>query len=272
MNTSTLLNRLFRKIDTLSWDLMSGKVGLNTQGGIATLVITPAVAAVPAANGQPAVEASPASFQVSVNPIDSMGMSIPAFAFNTPMEKANIGDLIYGAKEPLGWLIGKNEKSIGLMDHNGHVKTYVPPKTAILGQDGIMVVQNLGSMFGNEGVAGLGGLLTPLLLMGGGTDKISKILPFILMQGMGAAPGAGAGQAFAGMNPMMLAMMAEGEGDMDPMMMAMMMGGGGSGGNGMQGYVQMLMMSKLLGGGSAPAALGSVGRSVQNLIPPLKRL
>ena len=90
MGADKFMNRLFRKADGVVWDLMTGKVGISTKDGIATL----------SGQGDDA--------QIEINMVEQFGMEIPAFAQSTPIEAVNIGDVIYfGSTEKPGWVVEK---------------------------------------------------------------------------------------------------------------------------------------------------------------------
>lgn len=216
------MDRLFRKADGVVWDLMSGKVGIQTKDGIAT------------------IEGEGDDATVNINLIDQFGMSIPAFAQSTPVDGVKAGDIIYfGATDRPGFVTEKKVSDKGvisfvLLKVDGQRTTWKPPKVTMLGMEsGVMVLRSLLTMLpgGNAGLTGLQGTLMPLLMMGqmGGGDGSSgmdmeKLLPIMLMGQMQAAPVTGAdGTAVAAPNPMaqMLPMM---------MMMGMMKGNGGDGG------------------------------------------
>ena len=194
------MSRLFRKAEGVVWDLMSGKIGVQTKEGIATL------------------DGAGDDAQITINVMDQFGLEIPAFAQSTPVEGVKAGDIIYfGATDRPGWVIEKKEgdgKAISfvLMKADGTRSTWKPPKVSMLGLDsGVMVLRSLLSMLpgGNSGLAGMQGMLMPMLMMGGDID-LEKMMPLMLMGQMGAAPAtdgtAPAANPMAQMMPMMLMM------------------------------------------------------------------
>ena len=243
---SKFLGRMFRRITGLSWDLTTGQIGVQDTNGIYTLDVTPA-----------AKEGGEATYRVSVNPFDGFGAPIPAFAVQVPHDKITVGDIIVGDKGILGWVIGKKEVALTLLDKNGVTKQYTPPKVQIAGQDGALVVQNLFSAAGGQaGFNGLQGSLLPLLMMGGTDDgALEKILPLMLFS---QQSGAGAGA----INPMMLLALSKG-GDIDPMTLMMMSGGFGGGAGGMNPMMLLALQGKEGGLGSllGGAATKTVGES-----------
>lgn len=301
--SAKFLNRMFRKIDGLVWDLQSGALGIKKTDGIYTLTteVTPASAAVAAAEGVAAVAAVLGSIQygTSVNPFEVFSMAIPAFATQVPLAQIKEGDLIVGEREILGWVTGKTNAGLKLLDANGMNKNYTPPKVAIMGQDGALVVQSLGGLFGGQaGVTGLQSSLLPMLMLGGGdTDGLDSILPIMLFSQMQAtnpaaatlgatAAGAPAAAAnpLASMLPMlMLQKMGKNKGktgsgskgmfgDIDPMMLMMMSGGFGGGAQAGGINPMMLMMMGGLGNDDDESAGVATTNTNGNYAPALQRI
>jgi hypothetical protein len=187
-----MLNKMFRKVDDAVWDLMTGRVGISTNDGIATL------------------EGEGDDAQVTVNVFDDFGMPIPAFAQNTPVDQIKQGDLIYNARKVMGWVIEVPEEgkvTFKLLKPDGTRGEWRPPKTNSIGIDinGAMVLRSLLNTVPGGDLGGLQGMLMPMLLMNdgdlGGMD-MEKMLPLMLMGQMGTAGGGAAGG-----NNMMQAMM-----------------------------------------------------------------
>lgn len=250
--TNKYMNRMFRRVADLVWDLTSGQVGVQTADGIHTFSID--------ADG---------NASVNVNPFESFGVPIPAFATRKSLADVQQGDLIVGDKNILGWVVDKTTAALKLHDHNGNGKTYTPPKVGVLGiPDGVLVVQNLLNLTGSqEGMQGFAGSLMPLLMLqdGSGEGALEKILPFMLMQQTTGTQAGGAG----GFNPLMLLALqgkgGKGKGlDLSDPMTLMMMGGFGGGAGGFN----PLMLLALQGGDDTPAATPLVAPG----IPPLRRL
>jgi hypothetical protein len=182
------INRLFRRADGVVWDLMSGKIGVQTTDGIATL------------------EGEGADARVSINVIDEFGLPLPAFAQSTPVDAVKVGDIIYSGKERISWVIEKTEKGFKVMKPSGETVSWQPPKVSMLGLDsGVMVLRSLVNMLpnGNQGLGQMQNLLLPMLMMGGGDigeGQLEKLLPLVLMsQTSGGDQG--------GMNQMLQTMM-----------------------------------------------------------------
>jgi hypothetical protein len=215
MGADKFMNRLFRKADGVVWDLMTGKVGISTSEGIATL----------AGQGDDA--------QIEINMVEQFGMEIPAFAQSTPIESVNVGDVIYfGAREKPGWVVEKRYgvKPVGstkpyrppqpgsatptkkakisteetidpstidtsnvqftLMKVDGQRTNWKPPKVSMLGMGdaGVMVLRSLLTMLpgGSAGLQGMQNMMMPLLAMGGGSVDFESMLPLMLMGQMQA--------------------------------------------------------------------------------------
>lgn len=216
------LDRLFRKADGVVWDLMSGRIGIQTKDGIATL------------------EGEGDDATININLIDQFGMSIPAFAQSTPVASVNPGDIIYfGSSDRPGWVIDKKVSDAGvisfsLLKADGQRTSWKPPKVTLLGtESGVMVLRSLLTMLpgGAGGLTGLQGALLPMLMMGGADGDsnfdFEKFLPIMLMGQMQAAPVVAAdGSTVAAPNPMA---------QMMPMLMMMQMMGGKGGRKGDSG-------------------------------------
>lgn len=205
-----LVNRFFRRVDGVVWDLMTGRVGVQTADGeIATL------------------EGEGEGAEVSINVFNDFGVPLPAFAQSVPVTEIKQGDLIYNAKRVLGWVIGtpnlapvgkaKATKTFKLLKPDGTRGEWSPAKLSSMGLElsGAMVLRSLVNMFPGGGLSGLQGSLMPLLMLGGGGD-LEQMLPLLLMSGMGLG-GTAAGAA-GGMGNMM-----------QMMLMMKMMGGSGFG-------------------------------------------
>lgn len=262
------VNRMFRRVNGVVWDVMSGSVGLKTENGIFTVSFSDA--------GAPTL---------SVNPLDDFGLALPGFALQSSLADVSIGDIVVGDTAILGWVVKKNEASLEVLDHNGHQKVYVPPKVAIMNSSGVLVVKNLFNLTGGaDGANNFATQLLPLLALGGGDSKIEKLLPFLLMSSQ-IAPAAGAAGAAASplSNPLMLMMLLKDgglggkAGSIDPLML-MALGGAGAGAQ------NPMVLAALLGGGdllgnavveapAAPALRPAGGRGVPVLggpfTPPL---
>lgn len=216
-----LMDRFFRKVDGVVWDLMTGRVGVRSADGIVTIDGT----------GEDA--------QVNINMFDQFGMEVPAFAQSTPLSAVNVGDLIYGEKKVLGWVIEVKEntpkepdpanptalaapvvKRFRIMTPDGTIKSWTPPKMSMLGFDsGVMVLRSLMNMLpgGSNGLNQMQSMLMPMMMMGGDSIDLDAMMPMMLMSQVGT----GDGTAAMGMGNMaqMMPMM---------MMMSMMKGKGAS--------------------------------------------
>jgi hypothetical protein len=265
-SSKKFMNRLFRRVNGVVWDVMTGSVGLQTSDGIFTVSFS---------------ETGEAT--LNANPLDDFGVALPGFATQATHAEVNPGDIIVGDTGILGWVTSKTEAAFKVIDHTGHHKVYSPPKVAIMGTQGVLVVRNLLNLTGGTaGASNFASSLLPLLAMGGGDDKLEKLLPILLMTSSapganGAAPG-GAGN-FASMLPFLI--MKEGGlgggsgGKIDPMMLMMLTGGFGGGGGG-GGMNPMLMMAlagggDLFGGGDDKPASVTSSRGVPTFPPPLNR-
>jgi len=198
-----LMNRFFRPVKNVVWDLMSGKIGVLTKNNeIATLELD--------ADGNAAV---------NINLFNQFGVAIPAFAQNTPKAAVVAGDLIYVDGKVKGWVLENTDKGFQLMHPDGGRHHWTPPKVQMFGLDGgVMVARSLINMLpgGSTGLSGMQANLLPLLAMGGDLD-LEKMMPLILMSQMGT-PAADPANPGVAANPI---------GNMLPMLMMMQMFKGG---------------------------------------------
>ena len=201
MSVEKMMGRMFKQVDSVVWDLMTGKLGVRTKDGeIAT------------------IEGTGEDITVVINPFDDFGLAVPAFAQATPIDAVKEGDLILSSGEAPGWIISiktstEGKKSFKLMRPGGNISTWVPPKVQMFGFDsGVLVVRSLINLLptGADGLGSLQGMMLPMLMMGGDMD-LEKIMPLLLMSQMNGGTAA---------NPM--------AGMMQMMMMQKMMGGNNS--------------------------------------------
>jgi len=191
MSVEKMMGRMFRQVDSVVWDLMSGKLGVRTSDGeIAT------------------IEGTGEDITVVINPFEDFGLAVPAFAQATPVDAVKEGDLIYTSGEAPGWIISiktsaEGKKSFKLMRPGGNISTWVPPKVQMFGFDsGVLVVRSLINLLptGADGLGSLQGMMLPMLMMGGDMD-LEKMMPLMLMSQMN---GGTAANPMAGMMQMMM--------------------------------------------------------------------
>lgn len=205
MFSKAFMNRMFRQVNDVVWDMMTGKMGVSTKEGIMTLDDSDA--------DNPCV---------SLNMFDAFGMGVPAFAQNTPVDQVKAGDLLVGPKEIIGWVVSVNDggKSFQMLKPTGTVSKWVPPKVQMLGFDsGVMVVRSLLNLLptGTDGLSQMQQWLQMMMFMGNGEINFEKVMPMMLMSQMSAPAGtdpATTTNPIAQMMPMMMFMnmMKGGEG------------------------------------------------------------
>lgn len=201
------MNRMFRQVNDVVWDMMSGKMGVSTKEGIMTLD-----------------DSDTENPCVSLNMFDAFGMGVPAFAQNTPIDQVKAGDLLVGSKEIIGWVVTVNDggKSFQMLKPSGTISKWVPPKVQMLGFDsGVMVVRSLLNLLptGTGGLSQMQNMLQMMMFMGDGEVNFEKIMPMMLMSQMTApAGGSDAANPMTQMMPMMMFMnMMKGDGGSNPM-------------------------------------------------------
>ena len=169
MDANKLINRFFRKVDGVVWDLMSGKIGIVGEDGITT------------------VDGVGDDAYTIVNLMDQFGIEIPAFAQSTPVESLNVGDLVINGSQIMGWIVEKLDNSnFVVLGKDGTRNDWRPPKVSMLGFDsGVMVLRSLINTSG--GLSSVQNLLLPLMFMGGDGLDLDTMLPMILMMQNGTS-------------------------------------------------------------------------------------
>lgn len=199
--TNKFMDRLFRRADGVVWDLMTGKIGVQTSEGIAT------------------IEGDGDDARVSLNLLDEFGVALPAFAQSTPVDAIKVGDIIYrGKRDTVSFVTEKKENGkFRVMNVDGTSTTWTAPKVSMLGLDsGVMVLRSLMTMLptGDKGLGAMQGMLLPMIMMSGGSTEdldLEKMMPLMLMSQSGGMGGADGGMG----------------GMMQTMLMMKMLGGGG---------------------------------------------
>ena len=225
-NPEAMMARIFRKVDNVVWDMMTGKIGILTNGGISS------------------IEGEGDGATITTNLVEQFSMAVPAFAQQTSISDVKVGDMILQANDKPAWVVARIETedkasaaavaagapgpvkvnvSFELLRADGTSTKYRAPKVVVLGLDtsGVMVVRSLISMLpGGQG--GLGQMQNMMMMMGmfsGDSSDLEDIMPMMLMSQMGG-PGALLG------------------GQPDP-----------TAGNGMSQMLPMMLMAKMMGGG-----------------------
>jgi hypothetical protein len=198
-----MMNRFFRKVDGVKWDLLTGRIGVSTSEGIVT------------------IEGTGEEAQIVLNVMDQFGMPVPAFAQSTPIAAVAVGDLIYQNNSVKGWVtalihvpkgeeVGVGEvKKFKLMTPGGTSTTWTPPKVSMLGIDGgVMVLRSLMNMLpgGESGLNNMQGMLMPMMMMSDGDMDLEKIMPMMLFSQLGAS---GDGSDATGNNMLQMMMMMQ---------------------------------------------------------------
>jgi hypothetical protein len=197
---SKFLDRFFKPVDGMVWDIMSGRVGVKSKDGITTLEL-----------GELSDDKTEApDAQVTINLFDDFGMEVPAFSQSTPIESLNLGDMIYSssANKILGWIVKKGDKSFKILKPDGTRSDWTPPKVQMLGFDsGVMVIRSLMNMLpgGESGLGQMQSSLLPLMMMGGGdSDELKSMMPLLLMSQVGTLGNNGSPSMMNNMVQMMM--------------------------------------------------------------------
>jgi hypothetical protein len=212
--SAKFMERMFKKVENVRWDLMTGKLGVLTNDGITT------------------VDGEGDSAVPTTNMFDQFSMPIPAFAQSTPPEAVKVGNIIISGKgERPAWIIERKEVGDGdqkvikftMMRADGTRTHWSPPKVKMLGMDagGVMVVKPLMDVTaGGTGMGQLQGILQPMLMMqaiGGGQGQLDleRLVPMMLMMQTTSQDGSALTQ-FGSMMPAFMMMQALGGGGSNP--------------------------------------------------------
>lgn len=178
MNSNSMMQSMFRKLDNVALDMQTGKLGVKTPTGI--VVAT--------------------DDGVSVNPITEMGFTIPAFAMRVPVDQLQRGDILIGASQPSffreGSKVGYLTTTLdGVFQETGIVSNM------LFGKNTVLAVKNL---FGDNDQEGGMNPMFMMAMMGDdkGDGSGFDFKKMMMMQMMMGQSGGGA----KGMNPIMMAM------------------------------------------------------------------
>ena len=176
MNTSKLTNLMFRQVDNVVYDIMSGATAIKTNDGL--------------------VSFDQKTGELVTNPLETLGFELPAFALLTPIKDINIGDLIVKDGKAVGFVSIASEGDFEVVRIDGFTGEYKPTSIKLFGQAaGVQVVKSLFNFDGGTDQGLMGNPLMLMMLMGDGKKDMNKMLPFLLMGNSGAN---------SGMNPLML--------------------------------------------------------------------
>jgi hypothetical protein len=162
-----MMSRMFKPVNDVVWDMASGNIGVIKNGSIFTL----------SGEGENAV--------VTENLFSDFGITIPAFAQNTPFESVKLGDLVYRQSGKPGWVVDISPNSLRLVNIDSSEGSLRRNKVVTMGMDqsGVMVLRNFFSLTGDGGKQGLG-MLAPLLIAGSKNEGVSDIVQMMLMMNM----------------------------------------------------------------------------------------
>lgn len=176
MNTSKLTNLMFRQVDNVVYDLMSGATAIKTSSGL--------------------ISFDNKTGELQNNPMETLGFELPAFAMLTPLAQVTTGDLIVVDGKAVGFVSIAVDKQLEVVRIDGFSGEYKPTAIKMFGQAaGIQVVKSLFNMEGTTDGNMMGNPLMLMALMGDGKKDMSSMLPFLLM---------GSGSGGSAMNPLML--------------------------------------------------------------------
>ena len=195
MNTNNLVekltSRMFRKVDDAVWDMTTGIIGLKRNDSVYSLTGT-----------------SDKDAQITENLFASLSVPVPAFAQQIPLAQVAFGDLVYGDKAALGWVIKTTPRTVTVMTPHGTTSTLTPRKVQMFGTGGdtLLVLRSLISMAGGQdGLMGMQSSMLPMLMLMGDKADDNMLQTMLMMQMFSG--NAGGANPMSSMNPMMLMML-----------------------------------------------------------------
>lgn len=177
MNTSKLTNLIFREVNNVVYDMISGATAIKTSDGL--------------------ISFDQKTGELVTNPLETLGFELPAFAMLTPIAQINIGDLIVKDGKAVGFVSIASDGDLEVVRIDGFTGEYKPTSIKLFGQTaGIQVVKSLFNFDNNKEDGGMfSNPLMLMMLMGDKKKDMSSMLPFLLL---------GNGANTSGMNPLML--------------------------------------------------------------------
>lgn len=172
---NNMMERMFRRVDGLCWDMQSGKMAIKTRDGLLTAIID---------------ENDPENSYINNNLISEFGMAIPAFAQGTKTEDIRVGDIIINNTRIQGWVISADDLKFKIISPTGNISRWNPPRITMMGFDsGTMVVRSLFNMVGGQGVQSMQSMMMPMMMSGllgndeeSDNDMMEMMMPMMLMQ------------------------------------------------------------------------------------------
>ncbi len=176
MNTSKLTNLIFREVNNVVYDLVSGATAIKTSEGL--------------------ISFDQKTGELVTNPLETLGFELPAFAVLTPIAQINIGDLIVKDGKAVGFVSMAADGELEVVRIDGFTGEYKPTSIKLFGQTaGIQVVKSLFNVDNGNADNMFSNPLMLMMLMGNKNKDMSSMLPFLLL---------GNGANTSGMNPLML--------------------------------------------------------------------
>lgn len=176
MNTNSMRDSFFREVKNVAIDIQSGKFGVISQDGISVYN----------------------AGTVEVNPIQELGVKVPAFAIRVPVDQLAEGDIILSGADAT-FFKAKTEQGYEVVTLSGEVKQVGQVSNMFFGKNTVLAVKN---MFGSAG--GMNPMMLAMLM---GDGEFAKGDNKNLMLAMAMSGGMGGSEGMGGMNPLMLMML-----------------------------------------------------------------
>lgn len=160
INTNSMRDQFFREVKNVAIDIQSGKFGIVSTDGISVFD----------------------KGTVNVNPIQELGVKIPAFAMRVAADTLAPGDIVFNGAEAGFFVEAIKEGGYKLMSTSGEVTTVGNVKNMFFGANSVLAVKN---MFAGSG-------MNPMMMamfMGDGKMDSKTLMMMAMMGGQGAGGG-----------------------------------------------------------------------------------
>lgn len=190
MSTKNMFERLsqnfmqqqFRRVDNVVWDLMSNTTGILTKNDAIAILIQDESSTLEDGK-KTKIDGS-----ITINPLATMSMAIPAYGQKVSLDKINVGDItVDGNGNANGWITEiHNNGKFTILKTDGNEQKVNPPTVNVMGfgeQSGLMVVKPLFEVTGGNSDS-IKNMIMPMMLMNDGNvndSEMDKMMQMMLM-------------------------------------------------------------------------------------------
>lgn len=216
MSTKNMVERLsqnfmqqqFRRVDNVVWDLMSNTTGILTKNDAIAILIQDESSTLEE------VKKTKIDGSITINPLATMSMAIPAYGQKVSLDKINVGDItVDGNGNANGWITEiHNNGKFTILKTDGNEQKINPPTVNVMGfgeQSGLMVVKPLFNVTkGNTD--SIKTMLMQMMMMNDGNVNDSQMDKMMQMMLMSSSMGNSGGDNSMMQNMMMMKMFGNG--------------------------------------------------------------